>query len=82
MRQNYIFNPVGSVFAEGELTLRVVLSKDGGKTCSGCWYNSRHSEGGKSRNIRNYKNACYMHRHCCTASTRQDGKQVVFKLVD
>jgi len=32
------FNPIGSTFKEGNVTLKVKVSKDEGRTCTGCWY--------------------------------------------
>lgn len=72
---DWIYNEVGTTFQEGELTLMVVESEDGGRTCAGCWYNY------KFKNKKNYAGSCYQHRHACTAHTRKDKKQVVFSKV-
>ncbi len=72
------YNPLGSVFKEGEHILQVEESKDGGRTCNGCWYASVvHG----NKNIRNYKKSCFTHGHVCTPLYRKDRKQVIFKKV-
>ena len=73
-KRKIIFNPIGSTFKEGDITLKVVETLDY-RTCTGCWYAS------KTNNIKNYNNSCYMHNHACTSAVRKDGKQVVFGLV-
>ena len=70
------YNPIGSTFVEGKLTLQVRESKDDGRTCTGCWYNS--TTGPRNNKKRNYPYSCYTHGHLCTAAMRKDKKQVVF----
>ena len=70
------FNPIGSTFKEGEHTLQVRESKDGGRSCRGCYYNGWKTVNGKKK--RNYPYGCYAHRHACTSGGRKDVKQVVF----
>ena len=69
------FNPVGSIFEEKDVVLKVVEIKDP-STCKGCWYAGRTD--GKS----NYGSSCYTHRHACTSGNRKDKKQVIFQKVD
>ena len=68
------FNPVGTIFQEGEVILKVVEIKDP-STCRGCWY------AGKTAGKRNYGSSCYTHRHACTSGGRKDKKQVIFQKV-
>ena len=70
----YKYNPINSIFKEGQVTLKVVESKDNGRTCHGCWYNGRSIVNGK----RNYGASCYLHKHLCTPMLRKDKKQVIF----
>ena len=73
------YNPLGSVFKEGEHILQVRESKDDGRTCNGCWYASVvHGK----KNVRNYKSSCYVHGHVCTPALRKDRKQVVFTKIN
>lgn len=72
------FNPIGSTFLEGNVTLKVVESKDKGRTCKGCWYIG-HKDG--DPNKKNYPGSCYTHGHACTSNMRKDRKQVVFTKV-
>ena len=37
-----IFDPIGSTFQYGSVTLTVVESHDNGASCHGCWYNGYH----------------------------------------
>lgn len=78
---NTIFNPIGSTFKEGSVTLIVVKSHDDGASCKGCWYNGYHYDESMNKK-RNYTEACTYHRHLCTAGMRADKKFVVFKKVD
>ena len=64
------YNPIGSTFQEGDVTLQVTEIKNP-RTCKGCWYANR----------KNYNRACYSHQHACTSGNRKDKKQVIFKLV-
>ena len=72
----YIDNPIGSTFKEGDVTLKVVETKNY-HNCQGCWYAGRK----KGTDIRNYNGSCYQHRHACTPSNRKDKLQVVFEKV-
>ena len=74
------FNPIGSVFKEGEHILQVRESIDDGKTCTGCWYVSW--TGTKSNKKRNYPYSCCTHGHACTRVNRKDRKQVVFTKIN
>ena len=76
-----IFNPIGSTFQYGSVTLRVVESHDNGASCHGCWYNGYHYDD-RMKKKRNYTEACMYHCHLCTAGNREDNKFVVFKKVD
>ena len=71
----YKYNPIGSTFKEGDVTLLVVESKDNGSTCRGCFYNTR------SGTKRAYSGSCFTHGHACTTHLRKDRKQVIFKKV-
>ena len=51
-------------------------SKDDGRTCKGCWYNSWIN-----RKCRAYPYSCCTHGHACTPANRKDKKQVIFKLL-
>ena len=68
-----IFNPIGSTFTEGSVTLKVVETKDY-STCKGCWYAGRQ----KGTDKHNWSGGCYSHQHACTSNGRKDKKQVVF----
>lgn len=72
----YKYNPIGSTFKEGDVTLLVVESKDGGSTCKGCFYSSYID-----RTKRAYNGSCFTHGHACTTHLRKDRKQVIFKKV-
>lgn len=72
----YKYNPINSIFKEENVTLKVVESKDNGRTCHGCWYNGRSIVNGKEK--RNYGASCYLHKHLCTPTLRKDKKQVIF----
>lgn len=74
----YIDEPIGSVFTEGEMTLKVVESKDNGVSCRGCFYNSWQTINGKA--VSRYPYGCYVHRHACTPANRKDNKQVLFMI--
>lgn len=73
------FNPIGTTFKEGDVVLKVVESKDNGKTCTGCWYNSRTGPKNNQKHV--YTHSCYVHGHICTPALRKDKKQVVFTIV-
>lgn len=73
------YNPIGSVFKEGEHILEVRESKYEGRTCTGCWYNSSTRKGNVKK--RNYPYSCYTHGHLCTSAMRKDKKQVIFKKI-
>lgn len=73
MENKMIFNPIGSVFMEGNAVLKVVEKSDY-SNCEGCWYAHRDKDTG----LKNYNGACYLHRHACTSGNRRDEKQVVF----
>jgi hypothetical protein len=73
------YNPLGSTFKEGEHILQVRVSKDGGRTCTGCWY---AGESDKKKRIKNYKGSCFSHGHACTPANRKDKKQVVFTKIN
>ena len=73
------FNPIGSTFKEGNVTLKVKVSKDEGRTCTGCWYAG--FKGPTSNKKRNYPYSCFTHGHVCTPVYRKDRKQVVFTQV-
>ena len=62
------FNPIGSTFKEGNVTLQVVEVKE--PKCRGCWYNNK----------KNYGSSCCTHQHACTSGGRKDKKQVIFKI--
>lgn len=64
------FNPIGSVFKEGEAALTVKESED--TSCRGCFYNSWK---GKRRT---YPYGCHVHGHVCTPYYRKDKKFVIF----
>ncbi len=74
------YNPIGSVFKEGEHILKVTESKDDGRTCTGCWYASW--TGTRLKKIRNYPYSCITHGHACTRAIRKDRKQVVFTKIN
>ena len=65
------FDPIGSTFKEGDVTLKVVQIKDW-RTCKGCWYKKRVN------GRRLFSGACYVHGHACTSGNRKDKKQVIF----
>ena len=71
------YNPINSIFKEGNITLIVKESKDIGVTCKGCWYN-----GWKNSKERNYTSSCYYHGHACTPFYRKDKKHVIFEKVN
>lgn len=66
------YDPIGTTFLEGDVTLTPQESRDNGCTCKGCWYHSWTSDS------RNYNSSCYVHGHACTPATRKDKKQVIF----
>ena len=66
------YNPIGTTFMEGDVTLTPKESRDNGCTCDGCWYHSR------TDHRRNYHASCYIHGHACTPVNRKDRKQVIF----
>ena len=66
------YNPVGSIFKEGDVTLKVQELPPNIFACDGCWYNKRHG------NLCNYNGACFKHGHACTSGNRKDHKQVIF----
>jgi len=66
------YNPIGTTFMEGDVTLTPKESRDGGRTCNGCWYNSY------TKDRRTYGSSCYVHGHACTPINRKDRKQVIF----
>lgn len=68
--KNYIFNPLGSTFKEGGVTLAVVEMKTSA-TCHGCWFASLE---GRIR-------SCNIHGHMCTPYLRKDGRNVMFQRV-
>ena len=70
------YNPLNSVFKEGNVLLKVVRCKNNGASCRGCWYN------GYSDNKRNYPYHCFIHGHVCTPTNRKDKAQVIFQKVD
>jgi hypothetical protein len=70
------YNPINSTFVEGDKTLIVKESRDEGRTCRGCWYNSWIN-----RKCRAYPYSCCTHGHACTPTNRKDKKQVIFKLL-
>lgn len=65
------YNPIGTTFKEGDITLKVEAIK-WGCACDGCWYGGRHD------NKRNYNAGCHIHGHACTPINRRDRKQVIF----
>lgn len=65
------FNPIGTTFEQGDVTLKVVETKNP-QTCKGCWY------AGQTNGIRNYSRSCVSHKHACTSGNRKDRKQVIF----
>ena len=71
------FNPIGSTFTEGDVTLQVVEIKDY-STCKGRWYAGRK----KGTDMHNWSAGCYSHQHACTAHNRKDRKQVVFTKIE
>ena len=74
------YNPLGSVFKEGEHILEVRESKDDGRTCTGCWYTGY--TGNRRKKRRNYPYSCITHGHACTRAIRLDRKQVVFTKIN
>lgn len=67
------FNPIGTTFEHGNVTLKVVEIK-GQRTCKGCWY------AGSTDGKKNYNKSCCSHKHACTSGNRKDRKQVIFKI--
>ena len=74
------FNPINSIFKEGNITLIVKESEDFGVSCKGCWYNGWNSLTGKKK--RNFPYGCYSHGHVCTPYYRKDKKYVIFEKVN
>ena len=67
----YIDDPIGTTFDYEGNELTVTESIDGGRTCRGCWFARKE-----------YRKACYQHRHACTPANRKDKKQVVFEKIE
>lgn len=69
------YNPIGSVFQEGDVRL-TPREIEKGCACNGCWYNASKRIDGKDKY--NYTKSCFVHGHACTPINRKDKKQVIF----
>lgn len=70
------YNPIGTVFKEGNVLLLVEEGVQDGSSCARCYYNAKDKKGSKIHGT-----SCFFHGHACTPINRKDKKHVIFRKI-